>query len=210
MPHLFHNNKHDVRLLDCEGRTYVIPPNRAWPVPMLEGTDIPGKAGQPAYRTFTISAEKMTKYFLSEGKHFGLVEIEERLTDQGTQFDLETAVRQSTKARYDDQTAMLDQYVQSAHEDELQKLPVRPPGDVIQRILDERGLDLQKDFGITPVGYRVSEYAAARDEKMKNLEDENVANRKELAEMRKLLERTLQVMEQGGKSPKKAVGEQQF
>ena len=210
MPFLYHNNKDEVRMLDCEGRTYVVPPNKPWNVPMLEGTDIPGQAGQPAYRSFTIPADKMAKYFLSQYPHYGLVELAERLTDQGIQFDLAGAAERSAKSRYDDQTMMLDKYVQSAHEDELNKIPVRPPVPVIQEILDARNLDLQKDFGITPVGYKVSEYAAARDEKMKTLEDDNAAQRKELAEMRKLLERTLQVIEQAPKSPKKPAGEQQF
>ena len=91
MPYLFHDNKEDVRLLDCEGRTYIIPPNKAWPVPPLEGTDIPGLEGQPAYRSFTIPADKMAKYFLKEGKHFGLVEVHERPLENGIAFDVKTA-----------------------------------------------------------------------------------------------------------------------
>ena len=86
MPYLFHDNKEDVRLLDCEGRTHIFPPNKAVSVLPLEGTDIPGIEGQPAYRTFTIPADKMAKYWLNEGKHFGLVQLEERITDNGIQF----------------------------------------------------------------------------------------------------------------------------
>src|SRR5262245_49297889 len=114
MPYLFHNNKDEVRMLDCEGRTYIVPPNTPWNVPPLEGTDIPGQQGQPAYRTFTISAEKMMKYFLTSYPHDGLVELQERLTDQGIQFDLKNAGERSTKSRYDDQSILLDRYVQSA------------------------------------------------------------------------------------------------
>src|SRR5262249_46299420 len=141
VPFLYHDNKDEVRLLDCEGRTYIIPANTPWSVPSLEGTDIPGKAGQPAYPTSTIPPHKMAKYFLDEGKHFGLVLLEERFIDGGIQFDMKTAAQRSSKARYDDKTAMLDRYVQSAHDDELNKLPVKPPVEVIQAILDERGLD---------------------------------------------------------------------
>jgi len=199
MPYLFHSNKDDVRLLDCEGRTYVIPPNKAWKVPALEGTDISGPIGMPAYKTFTISDEQMAKHFLREGKHYGLVSVEEKITDQGILFDVKDAGERSKKARYDDQTYLLEQYVASAHDDELNKQPVRPPADVIQGILDDRGLDLQKDFGITPVGYRISEYAAARDEKLKQLEVEKNDQAKEIAELRRMLEKSIKLMERRNK-----------
>jgi hypothetical protein len=202
MPYLFHSNPHEVRLLDCEGRTYVIPPHKAWSVPALEGTDITGPQGQPAYRSFTIPAEKMAKHFLAEGQHFGLVMLEEKITDNGITFDLKEATERSAKARFDDQSFLLDRWVQTAHDNELKKEPVRPPEPVIQAILTERGLDLQKDFGITPVGYKVSEYASARDEKMKTLEAKTNAQEEKIAELTSMLQRTLELVEEGRKKGK--------
>ena len=209
MPYLFHAYKEDVRLLDSEGRTYVIPPNKPWKVPSLEGTDISGPIGMPAYRSFTVSEDKMAKQFLIDGKHYGLVSIDERITDQGITFDINTAAERSKKARYDDQTLLLDQYIRSAHEGELNKQPVPPPVETIQRILDERGLDLQKDFGVTPVGYKVSEYAMQRDQTMKQLAEENAAQKKEMAEMRTMLQRTLEALE-GTTKKKKGAADESF
>src|SRR5262245_30547236 len=207
MPYLFHAYKEDVRLLDSEGRTYIIPPNKPWKVPALEGTDISGPIGMPAYRTFSVSEEKMAKQFLIDGKHFGLVEVQEKFTDQGIVFDSKDAAQRSIKARYDDQTFLLDQYIRSAHESELSKQPVPPPVDTVQKILDERGLDLQKDFGVTPVGYKVSEYALARDQKMRELEEKDAARDKEMNEMRTLLARTVEALETVNKRKKVAVEE---
>ena len=194
MPYLFHNNPHPVNYLDCEGRTHIIPPNRPWSVPSLDGTDIPGLEGQPAYRTFTIPADKLAKAIMEDRKHDGLVLVAEQISDSGIAFDVKTAAQASSEARYRDQTAILDQYVKSAHEDELNKQPVRPPAESIQKILDDRGLDLQKDFGVTPVGYKVSEYAQARDEKMKTMEAENTSLRKEVSDIKKMMERAMETM----------------
>src|SRR4030095_4730365 len=89
--------------------------------------------------------------------------------------------------------------VHTAPDNELKKEPVRPPEPVIQAILTERGLDLQKDFGITPVGYKASEYASAPCEKIKNLEAQTNSQEEKIAELTAMLQRPLELVEEGRK-----------
>src|SRR5262252_7610176 len=171
MPFLFHNNPNEIRILDCEGRTHIIPPNRAWRVPDLAATDCDGTR---AYVPISVPADKMVRYYLREGIHHGLVLVHETVTDSGVQFDLADADKRSTAARYNDKTE-----------------PVKPPPPVIQAILDERGLDLEKHFGIRPVGHVISESMEAREKEVMELKRRNDQYEKELADMRAILERVV-------------------
>lgn len=182
--HLFHNSKETIRLLDSEGRTYVIPANVAWPVPALQGTDC---NGTQAYAPFSISAEKMAKFLCDEGVHYGLVVVPETSTPTGIQFNLAKAARRSANARQTAEDGVLQRYIKGAKEDELAKLPVKPPSASIAAILDARGLDLKRDYGLQPVGYRVGDAAAARDTEMANLRAENETQRKEISEIKEML-----------------------
>ena len=167
--HLFHSYKETIRLLDCEGRTYVIPANKAWPVPAIEGTDC---NGSQAYAPFSIPIAKVAKMLCEAGVHFGLVPVPEVATASGIQFDLAAAAKNSTKARKGSEDGILERYIKGAKEDELAKTPVKPPSATITAILDARGLDLERDYNIKPVGYRISEGAQARDSQVSKLEAE--------------------------------------
>jgi len=198
MPFLFHNNPNEIRILDCEGRTHIIPPNRAWRVPDLAATDCDGTR---AYVPISVPADKMVRYYLREGIHHGLVLVHETVTDSGVQFDLADADKRSTAARYNDKTELLNAYVFTAKDDELKKEPVKPPPPVIQAILDERGLDLEKHFGIRPVGHVVSESMEAREKEVMELKRRNDQYEKELADMRAILERVVHMQTVLSKDP---------
>src|SRR5262245_59333135 len=189
MPHLFHNNADEIRLLDCEGRTHIIPPHKAWRVPDLHSTDCDGTR---AYVPITTPAEKMVKYYLREGIHYGLVEVRETVTDNGITFDLADAARRSTAAREHDKTEMLERYVFGAKDDEMKKEPVKPPPDVIKQILVERGLDLIKDFGVRPVGYASRDTVSEREKDLnQQLLEQQAKHEAEVAELRGMMARIL-------------------
>ena len=82
---------------------------------------------------------------------------------------------------------MVQAYVKGAKEDELGKMPIRPPSAPIQRILDERGQDLKRDFGIQPVGWKLSDGAAQRDAQLVALQQQNDSQAKEMAELKAML-----------------------
>ncbi len=73
--------------------------------------------------------------------------------------------------------------MKSAKDEQLGNRAIRPPAAPIEQILSSRGMDLKRDYGLEPVGYRVSEKAAARDKEMDELRKEN----REIKEMLNML-----------------------
>lgn len=179
---LYQNSGSEVALLDSEGRTHRIPNETPWEVPDINGTDCDGTQ---AYRPFVIPSNKAADVFIREGKRFGVVAIPQKRTQNGISFDVESAKTLSTHVRSEFEKGVIDGYIKGAKEDELAKLPVRPPSPALQALLDKRGLDLKRDFGITPVGYKVGEGAAARDAEMESL-------RQQLTELRELVALSLE------------------
>lgn len=175
---VFHN---DDTLLECliDGRMFSIPPYEPFEVSSIEGTDLE--------KPYSIRSAKVGGELIRLCALQGLVEITSERTKAGFGFDVERAARESTVARDNAEGMMLARYVSGAHEDELAKKPVSPPSLPIQRILDKRHLDLQKDFGVTPVGYKVSEYAAKRETEMDLLRRENAEQKKDIADMKEMM-----------------------
>ncbi len=167
--YLYQNSGQTVSLLDSEGRTHKIPNNSPWEAPSITGTDC---NGTQAYAPYVVSAQKSAEILIKEGKRFGLVAVPEVRTDGGIKFDVESAAALSSSLRSQFEQGLIDAYVRAAKEDELGKLPVRPPSAALQALLDSRGLDLKRDFGITPVGYRVGEATAQRDKETDDLKKE--------------------------------------
>lgn len=182
--YLFHNYRETITILDAEGRSYRIPANEPWEVPEIKGTDC---NGTQAYNPFVISAAEASKIFCKEGIHYGLVPVPEKRGPRGIVFDIEEASIASKRVRKASEDAILDRYIRGAKEDELAKLPVKPPSASIAKIIDSRGLDLKRDYGLQPVGYRVSEAAAARDAEMEALRSSNSTMSREMGELKEML-----------------------
>ena len=197
---LLHTSAETAHLIDAEGRSYHIPPNEAWDVPTINGTDIPGPAGQPAYKSFTTSPDKVGAMLIRQGVYYGLVEVKVLRTPTGTTFDLDGAKEASTRARRQAEDAMLQSYVKGAKEDELAKLPIRPPSAPIQKILNERKLDLKRDFGVQPVGWILSEGAKSRDVEFAALKAETEDQKQKISDLTKMLEQLLAIEEKKSKS----------
>lgn len=178
--YLFHNYKRPIAVLDAEGRTYNIEPNKPWEVPLIRGTDC---KGTEAYVPFVTPTNKVAEMLCKEGIHYGLVVVPEVRTETGIQFDLKAAALNSAQVRKGAEDHILERYIKGAKEDELAKIPVKPPSASIAAILDARGLDLKRDYGLSPVGYRVSEGAAARDAEMEALRNENREIKEMLSEL---------------------------
>ena len=190
--YLLHTSKEIAHLIDAEGKTYHIPPNEAWEVPEIRGTDIPGPAGAAPYKTFVTPSHKVGEMLMKQGVYYGLVEVHQVRQGNSIIFDVEGAMKASGVARKQAEDAMLQTYVKAAKEDELGKHPIRPPSAPIQKILNERGLDLKRDFGVQPVGWTLSEGAKARDAEM-------AALKSELAELKAMLEMAIEDKKPKGK-----------
>lgn len=180
-------------ILDSEGRTHRIAANSLWEVKPQHCTDV-SDGGKNV--VVTIPAEKVGRQICEDGKPYGVVVIQEKRTPEGITFDYETARAESERIRNQFEIELIETFVKRAKEQALQNMPIRPPAPALQKILDARGLDLQRDYGITPVGYKVSEAAAARDREVADL-------KRDLAEMKELLNMALE--DKKAKRPKEPV-----
>ena len=157
---LFQNSDRTAFVLDAEGRTFRIEPNIPWEVKPQISSDC-DKGGYPVQNI--VPADKVAQQICDDGKFYGIVIIPEIQEGFNTKRDVETARARSTEVRRNAENALVDQYVSHQKQNQLAVRPVAPPSESIQAILNGRGLDLKRDFGLEPVGYRVSEAAAARD-----------------------------------------------
>lgn len=168
-------------IVDSEGRGHRIPPNRPWKVEPQISMDT-DKGGAPMQAL--IPAEKVAAQLIKDGAFFGLVAVPEIQTANGISFDVETAAKESTRIRYQAESAVLETYVKHAKDEQLANRAMRPPSPSIERILNSRSMDLKRDFGLEPVGYKVSEKAAQRDREVEALKEQNALLTKELGELK--------------------------
>ncbi len=167
-------------IIDSEGRGHRIPANEPWEVKPQTCMDT-DKGGSPVQ--LTIPAEKVAAQLVHDGKFFGLVIVNQIRTANGISFDVEAAAKESKRIREQAETDLVEKYVKSAKDEQLGNRAIRPPAAPIEQILSSRGMDLKRDYGLEPVGYRVSEKAAARDKEMDELRKEN----REIKEMLNML-----------------------
>lgn len=187
-------------VMDSEGRSHRIPPNTPWEVKSLDCMDV--TEGGTRFVNHPQSVEKVAKMLCDNGVFYGIVPVPEIRDGISINFDLKSAERESTRVRIQAERGLIEKYVANAKMEQLQGRPIRPPSDTLQRILDTHDLDLLKDFGIQPVGYKVSEGAAMRDRKLADLEATNANQAKELAEMKEMLAMLLEDKEKEKKSRK--------
>lgn len=172
---LYQNTTKTVHVL-VDGRQFSIPHSEPFEVKAIEGTDLE--------KPYMISSDKVGREIIRTAVLHGVVTIEQIRTARGFEFDMEKADKESTRLRGKSQLEILQRYVDGAKQDQLANLPIKPPSAPIQAILDERGLDLKRDYGITPVGYKVSEAVAARDAELAATKQENASLRADIDELR--------------------------
>lgn len=174
-----------------DGRMFNISDSEPFDVPAIEGTDLE--------KPYTIPSVKVGNELIRLGVLYGIVELTQHRTARGFEFDLEAADAASRELRNQAEMDLLNRYVSGAKADELANVPVKPPSAPIQAVLDARGLDLKRDFGITPVGYKISEAVQARDKETHALKADNEDLRNRLDVLTAQMETFLR-MQSGGKA----------
>lgn len=158
--YVYQNSGKPVHVLDDEGRTHIIPNAEPLEVMPIICMDV-DSGGMP--KESVISSEKLAAALCEKGRSYGLVLVPQVKKGLSITFDVEAAAENSTRVRMNTEDELVRTYVTRMKEEALQNRPIRPPSPSIQAILDARGQDLQRDYGITPVGYKVGEGIAARD-----------------------------------------------
>lgn len=189
---LYHSASVEAAVMDSEGRCHRIPPNTPWEVKPQITMDT-DKGGSPIQNT--IPAEKVARQICDDGRLYGVVIVPEIRSGLSITFDVDSAARESTRIREQAETEILDRYVKHAKEEQLAARPVRPPSTSIQKILDARGHDLLRDYGLQPVGYKVSEGALKRDAEIAALHQQKDAQDKEIADLKQMITRLIDLQD---------------
>ncbi len=179
-------------IMDSEGRSHRIPHDAPHEVKPQISMDI-DKGGAPAEHI--ISAEHVARQLCNDGRFYGVVILPEIRDGLNSRLDVVSAAKESTRTRDQAETELIERYVQHAKAQALQAMPIKPPAPALEKILVARGLDLDRHYGIKPIGYRVAEGIKAQDAKIASQE-------KEIADLRQMLER-LVAMQEKAKQPVK-------
>lgn len=154
-----------------EGRLLTLLPNEPFEVKEIVSTDVDLNGN----KTFVIPSEFIARVIIAHQMHHGVVLVKEIRRGYNTELDVKSARAEAAIALKAGQDKMLSEYVRIQLEDRLKEnKPALPPSKPIERIIDERGIDLQKEYGFRPVGWRVGDETKAREERTAALEAENV------------------------------------
>jgi hypothetical protein len=138
--------------LSIDGRLISIPPNELFEVPELRGNHF-NNNGPCEY---IITEAQMVQHITEQGWYHGIVEVPVRKSKTGMDADVEAArtLAQAALDKSRDQT--LADYISEQRERQtVQNLaPLAPMGRVL-KIIEARGIDLEKDFNLAPPGYAV-------------------------------------------------------
>jgi hypothetical protein len=174
---LFHVYR-DPAQLCIDGKTFIIPPNELFEVTEIRGMD----CNNNGHQEYITPPSKVAELIIARGKHFGIIEVP--LTRRGTdvQVDIEDARRRAKDLLRSTEDQMLMAYVREQQERAQANAPVQAPGGRVLEIIQERGLDIKKEFNINPVGWVLGEQAA-KDNRMEELERQNAQLQSQMKEL---------------------------
>lgn len=169
---LIHAAEEDATCL-IDGHPFVIPPNESFEVPVIVGTD----HNNNGPFEYTIPENLVAELIVKHCWHFGMVEIPVIRTKGklGTkyEYDAEQALLQARDALIKAEEQILANYVKVAQERMGQGLPAAPPNGRALMIIEKRKIDLKKQYNITPAGYGTVARAAANQDEMDTLRQQN-------------------------------------
>ncbi len=117
---------HDV----IDGKLFTFPPNE----PVEVEDDFAGRA------------------IIEHKAYTGITQVPMVKTRTAINFDVEGAKKRAAVARKTGLQSLVDNYIKTQIEDRLRKnYPAMPPSEVVQKAIDELGIDLSS-YGIRPVG----------------------------------------------------------
>jgi len=162
--------------LTIDGRLISIPPNELFEVPELRGNHF-NNNGPCEY---VITDAQMVNHIQQQGWWAGIVEVPIRKSKNGMDADLDAARKLAAAALEKSRDQTLADYITEQRERQTihNQAPIAPVGRVL-KIIEARGIDLQKDFNISPPGYAM--------EKQKSREAELEELKRMVGELQKAL-----------------------
>jgi hypothetical protein len=159
-----------------DGRMISIPPNEIFEVPELRGNHF-NNNGPCEY---IITEAKVAEELIRQGWYHGIVDVPIKKSKSGMEADVESARKQAAALLNENQDKILAQYISDQQERTTVhgKAAIAPIGRVL-KIIEARGIDLEKDYNISPPGYGMAK-ARDRDAEMEEL-------KRQMAEMQKAL-----------------------
>lgn len=149
-----------------DGRGFVIPPNQIFEVPSITCTDH-NNNGPIEYTT---PANHVMKALLQQCWRWGLVEVPV-IKEQGRfgvkySFDETAAHELAKQALIAAEDRMVTEYVSVQKARMVANLPALPPNGTVATVIENRKIDLDREFNIKPIGYGTVAKAAAANEEM--------------------------------------------
>lgn len=168
-----------------DGHLIVIPPNELFEVEELRGTDV-NNNGKYEY---VIPVKDVIKHLMHHCWHYGLVVVPMTRTEGGVTSDIKAAQAAAVVARNAAEETMLAKYISDQQERvTIQgKSPLAPSVPIV-RILESRGLDLDKDFNLKVPGLSIKK-ATDRDAEIAELQASNKKLQESMAAMLDLMEK---------------------
>lgn len=172
-----------------DGHLITVPSDELFEVPSIPGTDV-NNNGKFEYETHE---KKVAEHLVRHLWPNGLVVVPMTKTKGGVSSDIEAAKKAARDAMDLAQDGMLNRYLQEQQNRALQSPPAAPlpPSRPILKILEMRGLDLEKDFNIKVPGFNKADYRSNSSE-MEEMRRKN-------AELEAKLDKLLGIANQKGK-----------
>lgn len=136
-----------------DGHMFIIPPNEVFEVEEVRGND---RNNNGSYE-YVITDAQIAKLIISR-KPF-IVEVPMHRTKGGVSGDVDTAKKDAKAALELHEDSMLNKYINDQQERTMRenKPPLAPSAPIV-KILEKRGLDLDKDFNLKVPGLAVGRF----------------------------------------------------
>lgn len=179
MKNLLHVDDETIHDL-VEGRLYSFPPNEAVEV---EDDFIAGRIEEHlSYR--------------------GLTVVQTKRTPQGVTFDIEGAKKLARERLEEQRTKAVLDYVAVQQESRISAgKPALPPTGRVLEIINKRGIDLGKEFNLHPAGWESKAAAAGKDDRFRQLEEQNLKLASDNATLKENMEKILKRLDEQAEAP---------
>lgn len=156
-----------------DGRGFSIPPHTVFEVPSITCTDHNNNGAIE----YTTPPDQVMQVMLKDCWRWGLVQVpavkEQSRYGLKYTFDEESAHELAKQQLLKAEEKMVTEYVAVQRARMMANLPALAPGGTVAKVIEQRKIDLEKEFNLKPIGYGTVAKAAAANEEMATLRQEN-------------------------------------
>lgn len=168
--YVYQNSGAAVFILNDEGRMAIIPNDEPLEIKEQVVTDV-DSGGMP--KQSITPAAKVAQELCDRGRLYGVVLVPQVRDGMSINFDVKGSAIKSGEVRKAAEDELIAAYVTTQKQEGGMNRPVRAPSTAIQGIMDRRGIDLERDLNIHPVGWKAGEGVTARDAEIEALKKSN-------------------------------------